>query len=247
MELTKLTECVTKCEKAITEKLAKTQEALRLGKKPEFNENLESLSKEVDDYNSAAQKVVFCECLATEKPFVTFANKFFYTGKKVDVKRDQKTNAVMSVSIVEKTPRLSLDKFVRDGDLDKTILNDITKLLDVLYIRMNNIVKLSSSDLAKKSIFFCDVVKKKEAGETPDSNTQLTKMLNAVLAKMGIEAKTTNRDLLWIQQNSFNFDPKSKCSYKAVNDHKFCTILCDVANHFTEGTEYSVLERKVKE
>lgn len=247
MELTLLTENVTKSDKAIAEKLKKTQEALRLGKKPEFNENLESLEKEVDDYNAAAQKMVFAECLATENPFVSFANRFFYDGKKVDVKRDQKTNAVTAVHVVEKTSRLSLEKFVRDGELDRTILNDLSKLLDLLYIRMNSIVKLSASDLAKKSIFFCDTVKKKEAGETPDSNTQLTKALNAVLGKMSIDAKCTNRDLLWIQQNAFNFDSKSKCSYKAVNDHKFATIICDVANHFTEGTEYSVLERKVKE
>ena len=227
--------------------LASVKTAYASGNTVEVGKARAKLKEAVDNNNKISQNAVFKKCVESEKPFETFAKEFTYPALKVKEIRD-KNNPEMILGM-ETEPcqrRLNIGTFVEKCNMDGTILSDIKALFTTLYIRMNNIIKLTPADLAKESVFFCQTVKQKEAGKTPDSNTQITKMLQGILAKCNVKGRVTNRELLFLQQCSFVHDAKGKCRMKKVTDGKFNSIIVDVMNHMVEGTEYTLLEEKQK-
>lgn len=232
---------------AVEVRLTEAQTQLSAKNFDGYSKAKKALDDAIAEYNSCKQKSLFRGFKDSGAPFVAFSKAFFYEGKRTVEARNPETGELNGISVENGNYRMSLKKFIDTCELDGTVISDISKVLDLLVIREKQIFEVKPDDYAKVSAFFLNVVKKKAAGETPDSNTQITKMVQGIMEKCGIECRITNHDMHYLAQCAFNHNAKAKGSLKVVTPGKFQTIFVDVMNHFTEGTSYSVLEKKQKD
>lgn len=231
---------------AMATKLSAAENALLTGKAKEYSLAKAALDKEVEEFNTNARHAKYAEFAKTDSPFIAFANAVKYDGKRVKETRNKDTKVVESISVIDTDRRLNLKEFVEYCKIDTTMLKEIAELLTVLTVREQNICKLKHEDYDKQSPFFCRVVKAKEAGETPDSNTQICKRIQNIMDGAGIDCRVINPDMHFIQQCSFVHDSKGIARVKPVPAGKFMTIIVDMMAHFVQGIPYSVFIKEQK-
>lgn len=233
-------------EEVLEEKRKTAETALLAGKAKDYADAKVDLDKAAEEYNTLLRYAQYDKFVESGNPFVAFASAVFYTGKRVKETRNKETKALEGVVVEDEKYRLKLREFIEYKKLDTSMLRDISDLLTVLTVREKEIVKLSHEDFVTKSRFFCDIVREKEAGGTPDSNTQICRRIQGIMDKAGIECRVTNLDMHFIQQCSFVHNGKGIAQIKSVTAGKFLSVVVDVMAHFVKKIPYSVLEKEQK-
>lgn len=235
-----------KTKDVLSEKLAAAQTALLTGRARDYSQAKAALEKEIDEYNTLTRRAKYKEMQATDNPFEAFARTVFYTGKRTKENKDSKTGVVDSITVEDMSRRLNLKEFVECIKADKEILSEIGNLQTLLLVRKREVLKLSDADYAKESFLYCRIVKEKESGKTPDSNTQICKKLQGILDMAGLEYRVTNKDFGFIMQCCFLHDSKAVGRVKPCTAGKFMSLIVDVMAHYVQGIDYSVLEKEQK-
>lgn len=243
---------ITEGLKATADKqLATVNAALKKGNTEEYLKAVANLEKTVVELNISLRRIEYRACKSSGEPFVEFAKRFSYDGIKLKKFLDPNTGDLLRWVFAKTTPRLSLEEMVEYCELDEGILRDITKVLTLLEIRENDIMKLTHEDFLKKSPYFCDVVREKESGKTPDSNRQICMAIQGIVDKMGFSKenckkapKILNNDMNYLQQCAFVHNSKGKCQVKPVSKKRFWSIMMDLMAHFVDDIDYAVLEKK---
>lgn len=237
-----------KSEATIDELVLKANEALKADSIKVFDDAMESLDKEIANYNAMAEKAAYDACLAAEKPIVELATVFFFTGRRSVEERSKDTKKLMAIKVEPTSRRLSLSKFIKNYGLDRGVLTDINHLYERFVIREKKVLTLSAIELRdeykKGSSFFKECVDSLKSGGTPDSNTQIAKSLQNIINSCGVEKRVTNHDIHMLQQWLFNHDAKNKGTSKVVTSGKFESYIVDVLNHHITGAAYTVLEKQ---
>ena len=236
-------------------------DALELVKKALADKDLSAYSKAMADLtakvktlNECICKVKYAEFLETENPIITAVQVFYIETVKVKESRDKNDGSINGVDFEKKNSRIDLEKFCDFADLPLNWAYDSAKLLALLALRETNVYAMKPDELAKKSIYFISKARAKKEGETPDSNTQIVRLLQKIIdeaifvddGKGKNVYKCTNHDLAFIQDAVTKMDTKEKCTIAMLNERQFKTVMMSVFAHCL-GEAYKVKSNIKKE
>lgn len=240
-------------KKQADEALQVVKDALAEKSLDAYNKGMTVLSEKVKVYNDCLCKVKYAELLATENPMIEAVKAFYVDTVKVKEKRDENDGFITDVSLESKKSRIDLEKFCEFGELDTSWARSSAELLNLLALRETDVFNIKPSELAKKSYYFIAQVKKKQDGETPDSNTQIVRLLQRIIDEAifvdngeGKNVyKCTNHDIAFIQDAVTKMDTKEKCTIAMLNERQFKTVMMSVFAHCL-GEAYKVKVAKPK-
>ena len=218
-----------------------------------YNKSMKTLDEDVKMLNKAMRNVEFSMLAAEESPMIAAVRKFYIDLIKVDIEKDKEDGSIMGVNLKLRKARIDLEKLCDFAKLDKKWANNCDKLLDLLYLRECDVYSMKPSDLAKKSFYFISQANKKKDGETPDSNTQIVRLIQEIIDGAifvdngeGKNAyKCTSHDIAFIQDAVTKLDTKEKCTIAMLNPRQFKTVMMGVFAHCL-GEAYTVKELKKK-
>lgn len=233
------TEIAQSVETRVQEALNEVKNALKENDLAVFAEKKTALAKAVDEWNANLQNVAFEALLGCEHPVIAAVQQFYIDAYRIKETTDKDSGKITDIALDKRPRRIDLEKFCEWGHLDTAWARSSSELRDMLEARETELYSLKPSELAKKSFYFISVMRKKEAGETPDSNTQIVRQLQKIIDEAifidngkGKNAyKCTNHDIAFIQDAVTKFDPKKKCSIAMMNDRAFKSVMMSVFAH----------------
>ena len=240
-------------ENDVNNALSEVRKALAAKDLAGYSKSLSILEEKVKTLNKCLCNVKYAEFLATDHPVITAVKEFYIETVKVKESRDKEDGSISGVNLEKKKSRIDLEKFCEFGELDTTWANDCSKLLALLNLRETDVYAIKPAELAKKSFYFISQVKAKKEGETPDSNTQIVRLLQKIIDEAifvddgnGKNVyKCTNHDLAFIQDAVTKMDTKAKCTIAMLNERQFKTVMMSVFAHCL-GEAYKVKAAKIK-
>lgn len=233
--------------------LESVRDALKKGDLPEYGKRMAVLKKEVNDFNLALCNVAYDQFMQAQNPMIAAVQQFYIETVKIKEERDKESDVLTGVSLEKKQSRVDLEKFCKFARLDTTWAADCSKLLALLTLRETNVFAIKPSDLAKKSHYFVVAASRKMDGETPDSNTQIVRLLQQIIdeaifvddGKGKNKYKCNNHDIAFIQDAVTKMDTKEKCTIAMLNERQFKTVMMSVFAHCL-GESYQVRASKIK-
>lgn len=218
-----------------------------------YSKAMASLTEKVKVLNECKCKVEYAKFLEAEHPVIAAVTQFYIETVKVKESRDKNDGSINGVNFEKKQSRIDLEKFCEFADLDKAWAHDSAKLLALLTLRETDVYAIKPSELSKKSYYFIGAVRAKKEGETPDSNTQIVRLLQKIIDEAifvdngsGQNVyKCTNHDLAFIQDAVTKMDTKEKCTIAMLNERQFKTVMMSVFAHCL-GEAYKVKAAKAK-
>lgn len=238
-------------EKAANDTLIKVREALVAKDMDAYAEHYAKLERQVKSHNG---DIVNCEYDRLSKesdPMIAAVKQFYVELKRVVEDKDKDTGRVTGVNIETKKARIDLAKFCDFAKLDKSWINDTARLLVLLVSRKKNLLAMSSEELSKESLIFNEVVRELKDGETPNSNTQIVRLIQTIVdgaifvdnGKGENAYRCTNHDILFISEAILKFNAKEKCTLDSMNDRQFQSVMMSVFAHIL-GEAYAIKEAK---
>ena len=241
-----------------TKNAEKTLKSVRdaLAKKDltKYNTAMATLQKDVQEVNKMRCKVEYCKFLETDTPMIAAVRQFYINKQRVKETRSKDDGSITGVNLEDKKARIDLEDFCDFGELPKKWTKDAAHLLAKLVLRETNVFAIKPSELSAKSFYFIHQVRAKQEGKTPDSNTQIVRLLQTIIDEMvfvdngeGKNAyKCTSHDLAFIHDAVTKMDAKEKCTIATMNERQFKTVLMSVLAHCL-GEAYKVKAVKIKE
>lgn len=238
----------------IVEKMhAEVKTALASKKLDKYGDAMSKLNIAVQNLNCAICNEEYEKFMASPNPMIAAVLQFYVDVIKVKELRDKETNAITGVKLEVRKARIDLEKLCDFGHLDKRWSYDASQLLALLSLREIDVFKISPAELATRSYYFINGVRRKKAGETPDSNTQIVKLLQAIVDEAifvddGTGKNTfrcTNHDIAFIQDAVTKIDTKEKCTIAMLNERQFKTVIMSLFAHCL-GEAYKVKGAKIK-
>ena len=238
--------CAT-CRDDVNTHLASVRAALKDGDLDAYGNGMTALKKAVGELNVVLCRKQYSEILKSPAPIIAAVNAFYIDTVKIKEERGKDSEKVTGVNIEPKKSRIDLEKFCEFGDLDRTWAKLCNELLALLTLREVNVFAMKPADLAKHSNYFIAQARAKKEGETPDSNTQVVKLLQRIIdAAIFVDDgtgknayKCTNHDLAFIQDSVTKRETKDKCTVGMLNERQFKGVMLDVFAHCL-GEAYKV-------
>lgn len=233
--------------------LEEVREALKNRDLEAYNKSMKTLDDDVKELNKALRNVEFDELAKEASPMIAAVQKFYIDLIKVDISKDKDDGSITGVNLEPRKARIDLEKFCDFAKIDKAWANNCDKLLELLYLRECNVYAMKPSELAKRSFYFISQAKKKLEGETPDSNTQIVRLIQTIIdgaifvdnGEGKNTYKCTTHDIAFIQDAVTKLDTKEKCSIAMLNSRQFKTVMMGVFAHCL-GEAYTVKALKKK-
>lgn len=240
--------------KSAEETLKSVRDALAQKDLAKYNAAMATLQKDVLEVNKMRCKVDYCKFMEDANPVIAAVKQFYVNKKRVKETRDKETGAITAVNLEDKKARIDLEEFYDFAELPKNWTTDAAHLLAKLALRETNVFAIKPSELSAKSFYFIQQVRSKQSGDTPDSNTQIVRLLQKIIDEMifvdngdGKNAyKCTSHDLAFIHDAVTKMDTKEKCTIATMNERQFKTVLMSVLAHCL-GEAYKVKAAKIKE
>lgn len=206
---------LTEIKSQMVENIDKHNQALCKGDLKAMNELDVALKQLEVDYQNEMAKVVYNECLATENPMKTAITRYSYN---VLSHKDNKEDGIVVERVLkeDRTRQIDLLKFCKysqdikaPNKLDTGWQYPIMKLNQLLCMRSAKELKFTQAQVKQiaKTFYMEEVARKLDMGETPDSNTQICKLVQQC-----------------VDQILFEDDGKGKNVYK-VNNHDVAYLL----------------------
>lgn len=243
-------------EKAnVDEALAKAKEEISKQDFDAYSVTKEDLKTAVSNWNTAISHVSYEGFLKTDNPIMTAIRTLYITSRRIKEETDETSGKVIGISIKENSKtRIDIEDFMDFAALDKEWLRDSARLLALLQLRKTNIYKMTPAEIAKNSDIFIRALKKKKEGETPDSNTKITDLLQKIADATIFEDnghglnkhKCTVKDIYFIEDCAHQFDPKSPAGIKSLKVRTFQTVMVSALRSMLTGEGYTVKNAKVK-
>lgn len=217
-----------------------------------YGKAMAKLKDDVADYNTMLKKVAYDNLGATESPMIEAVKQFYVEIFKIQEDRDDAGN-ISGINLVAKKSRIDLEAFCKFNSFPTKWATDAAHLLDLLALKEIDVFKIPVTSLTSKSVYFLQKATEKKSGATPDSNTQIVKLLQTIIDEMifvddgaGKNAyKCTSHDLIFIHDAITKFDAKEKCTIQTMNARQFNTVLMSVLAHCL-GEAYTVKAAKSK-
>lgn len=237
--------------KAVNETLLKVREALTAKDMDGYGGHLAKLGEYVKTHNKDILNVEFDRLSKETNPMIAAVKQFYVELKRVVESKDDETGRITGVNIETKKTRIDLAKFCDFAHLDKTWINQTARLLVLLVSKKRDLFAMSSDDLAKQSIVFHNVLNELKDGKTPNSNTQIVRLIQEIVdgtifvndGSGNNSYRCTNHDILFISEAVMKFNAKEKCALDSMNDRQFQSVMMSVFAHIL-GEAYAIKEAK---
>ena len=244
--------CATARAKAETT-LEEVRKALAEKDLDAYNKSMKTLDEDVKLLNKAMRNVEFSMLAKEENPIIAAVQKEEIDLIKVTVSKDKEDGSITGVNLELRKAKIDLEKLCDFARLDKTWAKNCDHLLDLLYLRECDVYSMKPSELAKKSYYFISQANKKKDGETPDSNTQIVRLIQEIIDGAifvdngeGKNAyKCTSHDIAFIQDAVTKLDTKEICSVAMLTPRQFRYAMMGVFAHCL-GKSYTVKGLKTK-
>lgn len=237
--------------KAVNETLLKVREALAAKDMDGYGGHLAKLGEYVKAHNKDILNVEFDRLSKETNPMIAAVKQFYVEMKRVVESKDDETGRITGVNIETKKTRIDLAKFCDFAHLDKAWINQTARLLVLLVSKKRDLFAMSSEDLAKQSIIFHNVLNELKDGKTPNSNTQIVRLIQEIVdgtifvndGSGNNSYRCTNHDILFISEAVMKFNAKEKCALDSMNDRQFQSVMMSVFAHIL-GEAYVIKEAK---
>lgn len=238
-------------EKAANDTLIKVREALVAKDMDAYAEQYAKLERQVKSHNGAIMNCEYDRLSKESDPVIAAVKQFYVELKRVVETKDKDTGRVTGVNIETKKARIDLAKFYDFAKLDKSWINDTTRLLTLLVSRKKDLLAMTHDKLAKESLIVQEVVEELKEGKTPNSKTQIVKLIQAIVdstifvdnGKGENVYRCTNHDILFIDDAIMKFNAKEKCTLDSMNPRQFQSVMMSVFAHIL-GEAYTIKEAK---
>ena len=224
-----------------------------------YNKGKTELEKKVKALNISICNVAYEEFTHEPNPMIAAVRAFHIKTVKITEVRNDETGAITDIRLDSRDSRIDLERFCdfcianKIEGINKDWANKSSKLLALLVLRVTNVFALKPSELASKSYYFISAANRKKDGETPDSNTQIVRLLQEIIddaifvdnGKGQNEYKCTNHDIAFIQSALTKLATKEKCTIQTINERQFKTVIMSVFAHCL-GEAYKVKAAKIK-
>lgn len=219
-----------------------------------YGNAMTALKKAVGDWNILLSKRKYTEFLEADNPIIAAVDAFRIETRKIKEERAKDSETITSVNIEVKKDIINLAKFCEfsDGQLSLDWAHDSAKLLALLSLRETDVYAIKPSELTKKSFYFISAANAKKNGDTPDSNTQIVRLLQKIIDEAIFvddgtgknKYKCTSHDIAFIQDAVTKMDTKEKCTIAMLNERQFRLVMMNVFAHCL-GVAYKVKPAKV--
>ena len=238
---------------AVEESLNAVRKAFAEKNLDAYDKGMVKLEKDVQAYNQSLCNVDFDKFMQSDTPIIEAVKQFYVDGVKIKEEKDKESGAIVGINIEPKKSRINLEALCKFGDLGMEWAIDSSKLLALLTLRETDVFAIKASDLAKKSRYFINAATAKAEGGTPDSNTQIVRLLQQIIdeaifvddGKGNNKYKCNNHDIAFIQDAGTKMDTKEKCTIAMLNERQFKTVMMSVFAHCL-GEDYKVKAAKIK-
>ena len=176
-------ETLAKFKAAIDEKITLANKAVSDGNLKAYYDTVAELEKVEKDYADVYASIVYDELLKSDKPIIAAISRYSYPILRHTEIKDKDTHQITELALKEKVKQIDLLKFCKYGKLDSLWQYDVQKFNQLLCLRAAKELKFSAAEIKKitKTFYLEEQARKIEMGETPDSNTQICKMLQKVI------------------------------------------------------------------
>ena len=213
------------------------------------------------DYQNEMAKVVYQECLATENPMLSAITKYSYN---VIAHKDKKEEDIVVERVLndDKVRQIDLLKFCKysqdikaKNKLDCAWQYDVMAFNQLLCLRSAKELKFTPAQVKKiaQTYYMEELARKINLGETPDSNTQICKQLQAVVDKIlfkddgkGKNAyKVNNHDVAYMLM-IYTKKGKSALAVQVAKHDFMRRIIADVLYRIVTDGKYSLEYKQIK-
>lgn len=218
--------------------------------------------KEVEkEYATEMAKVVFQECLATENPILTAVMRYQFNV--IGHKDNKEDGIITGRELVDDRSRqidlLKLGKYSQKIKADNALNTDwehtCEKFNQLLCMRTARELKFTAPQIKAlaKTYYMGEIARKLELGETPDSNTQIVKLLQSIVdqilflddGKGKNTYKVNNHDASYLIM-LYTRKGKATLSVQTAKHDFLRRIISDVLYRIVTNGQYSVEYKQIK-
>lgn len=220
-----------------------------------YNIKMGTLKSKVGVANTSYAQTIYAKCKASENPIIAaIRDNFWWDAYKISEERSSEDNHLIDVTVGISKRVIDLEDLVKSADLPTGWISKCKELRALLKARRVNAFKISSEELAKESLFFNRVIEDKQDGKTPDSNTQIVRLIQAILDEAIYvdngagknRFKVTNHDIAFIESCITKLDAKGSTNVVMIRDHQFIRVMAGVFRHYLCNEAYTVSEKSYK-
>lgn len=255
-------EILTATKEQIVNKINEYNKGLQDGISVADMNKIDNELKELEaTYSNVMARVVFDECLDTDNPMLTAVTRYSYN---VVSHKDNKEDGVivervLNTERVRQIDLLKLCKYSQDikheRKLETNWQYDAMKLNQLLCMRSAKELKFTAKQIKEiaSTFYMEELARKIDLGETPESNTQICKQVQAVIDKIlfkddgkGKNAyKVNNHDVAYMLM-IYTKKGKNALAVQVAKHDFLRRILGDVLYRITTDGKYSLEYKQIK-
>lgn len=210
----------------------------------------EALLKEAEkDYQAQKTILVFAELRDTENPIQSAIERLDFQVVRHKVEKDSDTGRIIGVNEDTKTVQIDLVKFCKFCKLPTDWKFAVQKFTKLLVLRAAIELKLTKAQIKviDDSFAMDKLADKVELGETPTSNTQICKQLQAVVDRILFiddgkgknKIKVNNHDVSYLLM-CFSKRGRSSLRVQTINPSANIHLIMDIMHRILTGKVYDV-------
>lgn len=240
-------EKMTGLKASVEEKVKLFNAAMGEDKADEIIKLDKEISDEIAEYATHAKMVCFEDCAATGDAMMEAVKRLSY--QIIRTKDENVEGAAYPRRVVEEKDKaidlIALDKYVEGGiGKDKQWRHIAQKMNYLMTIRVCKKLKVDPKKVSD-TYEMSEIASAIEMGKTLDSNTQMLKTLNTLIAAMiGPEYKALSHDVGYLTE-IYSKKGRAALSIACANHTKFVGYIAEVAHRIVCNLEYGV-EYKAK-
>lgn len=216
-----------------------------------YNGLMNDIGELEKEYAKLASITMYDEYAQKDNPIIEIIKAWGYDVIGHKENREKDDARVASVTYIEKTRRVDLLEFCKRAKLDTAWNYKASKANQLVCMRVAHNVGADLNVIAK-TYAMDKIAKGIEMGETPDSKTQVCKLLQQVIDAMlpneddnGKKIYKVNAHDVGYLDNVYGKWSKERLTIKVANDSVFRRILFDIAYRLVTNSKYSVDGYKV--
>lgn len=208
----------------------------------------EKIQKEIKDFASLKETLVFNECKATDDPMLEAIKRLTYTTICIKNEKDDADDSIVLQKVEEKTKDIDLAKLHKKcGSIgkDKNWIYIVEHFNCLLTMRAAQDLGLDPKEV-NDSYAMDKLSREVDLGKNPTSNTNIVKTLQKVVnAMIGEEFKATSHDMKFIDKV---YTKKSRVALTVTcgNHRQLRGILAQVCHKLVLGKSYSIDYKKIQ-
>lgn len=242
-------------KKNMEEEIANANKAIKDGNLVAYADATVKLDSLKDEYEKIYSTIVYDELLKLDNSIVEAIKKYSYTTLRYREVKDKESHKVTGLELSEKERQIDLLKFCKYGELETKWQYKVEKFNFLMALRAARELGLTKTDLKNmQDKYYLDKSARDIAmGKTPTSNTQVCKMLQAVIDSIIYEDngnennayKCNNHDVAYLDMCYTKKGRESLSVAMAKNDF-LRRLVMDVCHRIICNKKYSAEYKMIK-